>query len=134
MAIVLRPAAGAIRDRFGTRVTLLGILSTGAVTIGLLPVVSGSLALVLLTLGASATLAVWPVANAYIAEVALDDIQDAVVGITRTAYIGLDASGPIIVGILKHTGRLELAFYGIGGLLAVALIPAMLLPSSPSRE
>jgi len=134
VAIVLQPAAGAIRDRFGTRVTLLGILSIGAVTIGLLPVVSGSLALALLTLGASATLAVWPVANAYMAEVAPDEIQGAVVGTARTAYIGIGVSGPVIVGVLGDAGQLELAFFGIGGLLAVALIPAVLLPSSPSRE
>lgn len=134
VAIVFQPVAGAIRDQLGTRVTLIGVLVTSAVAIGTLPFVDSTFVLIGLTLGASATLAVWPVANAYMAEVAPDDIQGTVVGVTRTVYIGIGAAGPVVVGILGDRGQLDLAFLSIAGVLALAVIPTFLLPSTAAGE
>jgi MFS family permease len=127
-AVVIQPLAGAARDRVGTRRTM-SVLLVGAVGALLaLPVVEGHTGLVAVTLLASSQLAFWPIGNAYIVETVPSEAKGTGFGLVRTGFIGLGASGPVVVGALGDAGRFDGAFFLLAAIAAVVLVLARLLP------
>jgi MFS family permease len=127
-AVVIQPLAGAARDRVGTRRTM-SVLLVGAVGALLaLPVVEDRTGLVAVTLLASSQLAFWPIGNAYIVETVPSEAKGTGFGLVRTGFIGLGASGPVVVGALGDAGRFDGAFFLLAVIAAVVLVLARLLP------
>jgi len=116
--------AGAARDRFGTRPTLVAVLVGTAGFLAALPFVEGFAALVALTALLSVQLAFWPVGNAYVVEVVPDDIQGATVGLSRTAFLLVGAAGPTFVGVAADAGGFDEAFLALAALALLGVLPA----------
>ena len=123
-AIVVQPVAGAARDRFGTRPTLVAVLLLTASFLAALPFAEGLPALVGLTVLLSVQLAFWPVGNAYVVEVVPDDIQGTTVGLSRTVFLLVGAAGPTFVGVAADAGGFDEAFLALAGLALVGVVPA----------
>lgn len=123
-AVVVQPVAGAARDRFGARPTLVGVLVTTAALLAALPFVRGLVPVVLLTVLMSVQLAFWPVGNAYVVDVVPDEIQGTAVGLSRTLFLLVGATGPAFVGVAADAGRFDGAFLALAAVALVAVIPA----------
>lgn len=128
--ILLQPIAGAFRDRFGARITLVAVFTATAIALSALPFLEGLPALIVVTFFASIQLAIWPISNSYIVDVAPADVQGTVVGLARTAYLLFGAIGPIIIGIAADGGRFDAAIFGLAGLSLLGVLPAARLTDS----
>lgn len=131
-AIVVQPVAGIARDRFGARWTLVAALAVAAAALAALPFVAGLVPLVAVTVLLSSLLAFWPISNAYVVEAVPEDIQGATIGLTRTFYILVGATGSIFVGAAGDRGRFDEAFLVLAALTVVAIGLAIRL-SPPDR-
>jgi MFS family permease len=128
-AVVVQPVAGMVRDRFGARRTLVGILVSTALFLAALPFAAGLPALVAITVLLSVQLAFWPVGNSYVADVVPDDIQGTTVGLSRTFFLLVGAVGPTFVGVAADAGGFDEAFLALAGVALVGVLPASrLLP------
>jgi MFS family permease len=123
-AVVVQPVAGVARDRFGTRPTLVAVLVATALLLASLPFVDGLVALVGLTVLLSVQLAFWPVGNAYVVEAVPDDIQGTTVGLSRTVFLLVGATGPTFVGVAADAGGFDEAFLALAGLALLGVLPA----------
>jgi MFS family permease len=123
-AIVVQPVAGMVRDRVGARRTLVGILLSTALLLGVLPFARGLPALVALTVLLSVQLAFWPVGNAYVVDVVPDDIQGTTVGLSRTVFLLVGAAGPTFVGVAADAGGFDEAFLALAAMALVGVVPA----------
>lgn len=123
-AIVIQPVAGAARDRFGARRTLVGVLLATAVLLAALPFVRGTVPVVGLTVLLSVQLAFWPVGNSYVVDVVPDDVQGMTVGLARTCFLLVGATGPVFVGFAADLGSFDEAFLALAAVALVGVVPA----------
>lgn len=123
-AIVVQPVAGAARDRFGARLTLVCVLVATATLLAVLPVLDGFVALACLTVLLSVQLGFWPVGNSYLVDVVPDDIQGTTVGLARTVFLLVGATGPLVVGFAADRGYFDEAFLLLAGVALLAVLPA----------
>jgi MFS family permease len=126
--VVVQPIAGAARDRVGTRVTMTAILAGAVGALVALPLVETRTGILAVTPLASAQLAFWPIGNTYIVETVPDEAKGTGFGLVRTGFIGLGASGPVVVGALGDAGRFDAAFFLLAGVAAVVLALGQVLP------
>jgi MFS family permease len=126
-AVVVQPVAGMVRDRFGARRTLVGILVSTALFLAVLSFAEGLPALVTVTVLLSVQLAFWPVGNSYVADVVPDDIQGTTVGLSRTFFLLVGAAGPTFVGVAADAGGFDEAFLALAAVALVGVVPALRL-------
>lgn len=124
----IQPLVGILRDRFGSRRTL--VLIAGMLFIGLFALQVGETVfhIVLLTVLISHRNGLGVVTNTYIANALDDDIKGSGLGLLRTSWILTGALSPIFVGFLGDLGQLNTAFLVLGGITGVALILALFVP------
>jgi MFS family permease len=127
-AVVVQPIAGAARDRVGTRVTMTAILAGAVCALVALPLVESRAGILAVTLLASTQLAFWPIGNTYIVETVPEAAKGTGFGLVRTGFIGLGASGPVVVGALGDAGEFDAAFFLLAGIAAVVLALGQVLP------
>jgi ACS family hexuronate transporter-like MFS transporter len=127
-AVVVQPITGAARDRVGTRVTMTAILAGAVCALVALPLVRGRAGILAVTLLASTQLAFWSIGNTYIVEMVPDEAKGTWFGLVRTGFIGLGASGPVVVGALGDAGRFDAAVFLLAGIAAVVLALGQVLP------
>ncbi|AXG09401.1 MFS transporter [Haloplanus rubicundus] len=127
-AVVVQPIAGAARDRVGTRVTMTAILAGAVCALVALPLAESRAGILAVTLLASTQLAFWPIGNTYIVETVPDEAKGTGFGLVRTGFIGLGASGPVVVGALGDAGRFDAAFFLLAGVATVVLALGQVLP------
>jgi len=125
--VVVQPVAGIVRDRVGTRASLAAVTVTAAAVLASLTAVQGDVAVVAVTVLASAQLAVWPITNSYVVDVVPDDVQGMAVGLTRTVYLLVGAAGPVFVGFAGDVGRFDGAFLALAALALLATLPSLRL-------
>lgn len=123
-AVVVQPVAGAARDRFGARLTMVCVLVAAATLLAVLPFVDGVVALALLTVLLSVQLGFWPVGNSYLVDVVPDDIQGTAVGLARTVFLLGGATGPLVVGFAADRGFFDEAFLLLAAVALAAVVPA----------
>lgn len=128
--VLLQPLAGAFRDWFGARITLVAVFTATALALLALPFLEGLVPLIAVTFFASIQLAIWPISNSYIVDVAPPRVQGTVVGLARTAYLLFGAIGPIIIGIAADDGWFDAAIFGLAGLSLLGVLPAARLTVS----
>ncbi len=127
-AMVVQPVAGAGRDRFGTRPTLLVVSGTSGLVLATLPFVEGFNGLVLVTLAASVLLGVTPLTQTYLVNALPDDMKGSGLGLLRTVHVALGATGPLVVGVIADAGFFDEAFLLLaaaagGGLVLTLAVP-----------
>jgi MFS family permease len=123
-AILVQPVAGVARDRFGARSTLVGVLVATGLLLASLPFVRGFVPIVVLTVLLSVQLAFWPIGNSYLADAAPDDIQGMTVGLARTFFLLVGATGPTFVGFAADAGGFDEAFWTLAAVALLAVGPA----------
>lgn len=129
LGIAVQPLAGAAGDRFGARATLFTVVGLVAVGLLLLPHVDHPAGLIVLTVLLSGLLGTSPVAHAYLVDALDDELQGSGLGLLRTVYMVLAASGPLVVGALADRGFFDEAFLLLAGVIAGALALVLSLPS-----
>lgn len=126
---VVQPIAGSAADQFGDRQLFLVLAALTTVTLASLPFIQGLVPLTILTILLGVRAGLGPINNAYLVAVLPADVQGASYGLLRTAYLGLGATGSIIVGMFADAALFDEAFLFLAALIAVVFGFYFFLPS-----
>lgn len=129
---VVQFVAGVMSDHVGVRTTLAVFLGISTVALGTLTVVSGTAAIVVVTLLLSSMLAFWPVSHDYIVVALPDEIQGTSFGFIRTGYLSFAALGPSVVGFLGDADLFNESYLGLAVLCAVSAAICVSFPPPDS--
>lgn len=116
---VVQPFVGHVADRYGGRVTMLGLVAFSTGTLLALPFVAGRVALVVLVPLLGVRIAMGPVTSAYIVGALPEPIEGTGWGMLRTAFFALGATGSTVTGVFADAGLFDEAFLVLAGLTAV---------------
>lgn len=128
---VVQPLSGNAGDRYGYRPLLLAFAGVAALTVLVLPFVDGLGVLTVLAVLLGARAGVGPLNNAYLVAVLPDDVEGASYGLLRTVYLGLGATGSVVVGAFADADLFDEAFLFLAGLTALVFGLYVLLPARP---
>jgi MFS family permease len=127
-AIVLQPLAGIIQDAVGAKRTLSVAIGLFIIGLVVLPVLSGTIVLVLVTIVLAARTGNGVIVNTYLAEALPADVKGSGLGLLRTVWILIGTTGPTVIGIFGDQGLLQEAFYLLAVLAMIALIIVYFTP------
>ncbi|WP_394739972.1 MFS transporter [Natronococcus roseus] len=130
VGIAVQPAAGAGGDRFGYRPMLLIVAAVSTVVLLALPFAETLGSLLLVTTVASVLLGATPLTQTYLVNELPASVKGTGLGLLRTGYIALGATGPLIVGTVAEWGYFDGAFLGLGVIAGASLLLAILLPTA----
>jgi len=130
---IVQPLAGRAADRVGDRPLFLSLSALTTITLGLLPFVDGILTLGTLAVFLGVRAGLGPINNAYLVAILPDDVQGASYGFIRTVYLGIGATGSIVVGLFADADLFDEAFLVLAGLTAVAFVLYLFLPPRSSH-
>jgi MFS family permease len=128
IGVVVQPTAGASRDQFGTKTTLVVLLGMYSAGLLLLPFVHGVVALGLLTVLLTARSGVGVINNTFISASLPEEIKGSGLGLLRTVWILAGATSPFVVGFLGDAGYFEEAFLLLALLAGIATALALFVP------
>ncbi|SEW30710.1 MFS transporter [Natrinema salifodinae] len=129
VGIAVQPLAGAGGDRFGVRPMLFVVAGVSAGSLFALPLVDGPVALALVTTVASTLLGSTPLTQTYLVNQLPADAKGTGLGLLRTVYIGLGATGPFVVGTAADQGYFNEAFFGLAVIAGIGIAASLFLPS-----
>lgn len=129
VGIVVQPVAGAGGDRFGIRPTLLGVGSISMVALLALPFADTLPTIVLTTTVASTLLGSTPLTQTYLVNQLPRHVKGTGLGLLRTVYISLGATGPLVVGTVADLGYFDGAFFGLATVAGASILASLFLPS-----
>lgn len=124
---ILQPIAGASMNTYGPRPVLLVVLTTAVVSLGTLPFVTGLWVLVPVTVFLGSLGAYGTVTQTSISDALPEEMQGTGLGLLRTSWMLIGATGPVILGVLGDFGLFDegflmLAAIACGGLAITALV------------
>jgi len=128
VGIAVQPIAGAGGDRFGYRRTLVAVSAVATVGLLALPFVEGVPGLVAVTIVASALLGSTPITQTFLVNQLPADMRGSGLGLLRTGYIALGATGPLVVGAVADRGFFDGAFLGLAAIAAAAIVLSRYMP------
>ena len=128
VGVVVQPLAGAGGDRFGARRALFVVIAITAVALAALPFAEGTVTLALVTVVASVMVGATPLTQTFLVHALPDDMKGSGLGLLRTGYIALGATGPFVVGVLADAGYFDAAFWLLAALAAVAFALCWTIP------
>ena len=128
--IFVQPIAGAGGDRFGHRKTLIVVSGVAAGSLLLLPFVDSLVGLVSLTIVSSGLLGATPLTQTYLVNHLPADMRGTGLGLLRTTYIALGATGPVFVGIAADFGYFDGAFLGLAAISGGAILLSRFIPET----
>lgn len=128
VAVVIQPAIGLISDQFGYVPVLVTVITATVAAIVVLPITSGFLPLAGLTIVLGLQQGFWPVIHAHVLTHLPTEIQGSGLGLIRTVFILLAASGPTITGAIADVSSFDGAFLVLAGFGAVAAVLCLVLP------
>lgn len=126
--IAVQLASGTLGDRFGAKRSLVAVFVVAILSLVLLPLVDGLVALFLVTLGLSSILGFSPIVFPYLNAELPDDIQGSGLGLIRSIYMTIAAVGPVLMGALGEAGWFDEAFFILVAVAVVSLGFALLMP------
>ena len=116
------PLSGAIGDRFGTVVAILGAIGFAVVGLAIVLVApTVSVVLVGVIVFAVGLTGFWPVMTSYMMSVFPDASKGGDYGAIGTVYMGAGSLGPTFVGAASEYVAFTGAYIGLGGCLLVCL-------------
>lgn len=125
---VVQPVAGLSRDRFGSQFTLLVICLAYLLGMVALYFAVSFLHVVILTFFLSYRNGTGVITNTFIADTLPDEIKGTGLGILRTTWIAIGASGPIFVGYLGDLGILRSVILLLAAIVGVATVMTLFIP------
>jgi len=128
LGIVIQPFAGNAYDQVGARRSLLFIVGISGVGFALLPLVDGIAALVFVTVLIAVLVGRATIVLAYLTMSLSAEIQNTGLGIVRTVFFTLGATGPVIFGAIADRGYFDEVFFLLAGLSAVSVLVILRLP------
>lgn len=131
VGIAVQPIAGAGGDRFGYRPVLLVVSGVSAVVLLAVPFADALVSLLLVTTGASVLLGSTPLTQTYLVNELPAHVKGTGLGLLRTGYIALGATGPLFVGTVAEWGYFNEAFFGLAAVAGLGLLLTVLLPEGP---
>jgi predicted MFS family arabinose efflux permease len=123
VGIVIKPAAGAVSDRYPRLLVSIAGLLVAAGGLALI-VLASSLPLVALgtVLTAIGYKTQFPIADAAVIEAAPDDSVGGDLGAARAVFLTANAVGPGFVGVVADTASYALAFWALAGAFLLAAV------------
>ncbi len=128
--IFVQPLAGAGGDRYGHRRMLIAVALVATLSLVALPFVDSFAGLVGLTIVASTLLGATPLTQTYIVNHLPADMRGTGLGLLRTSYIALGATGPLVVGIIADVGYFDEAFLGLAAVAGAGILLARYMPTA----
>lgn len=128
LGILVKPVAGSAYDARGLRRSLPVVLVAITVSLVLIPLVEGLVALAAVTALASSVLGYGTITLTYLTDSFPDEVRGTGLGLLRTGYMLIGAGSPTVVGVLADAGYFDEAFFLLAGIAAVAGILALLVP------
>jgi MFS family permease len=123
VGMLVKPVAGRIGDRTRRAPVAAGALALGAVALGGLLAAETRLAVGGATaVFAAGLMAFPPVMQSYLMDVFPTASMGADLGLARSTYIGVGATGPAVIGFLAGVTGYRTAFVAIVGALALAAL------------
>lgn len=122
IAIGLQLLAGNCYDRYGPRSSLFVLVSVVVAMLAALPFVSSIPGLVVITMLLSCLEATASVVLPHLTAILPGEVQGSALGLTRTGYFMISASGPIVVGALADAGLFNEAFLMLSGIGLITLL------------
>lgn len=124
LATFVQPVTGALADRFGRFVVMVGTLGVATASLLVLTVAPSPLiAFVVVPVLGLGGHGFRPVRDAYLVETIPPSVGAGTLGIARTLMVGSGALAPAVVGYLSETAGFQVAF----GVLTVALLVGTVL-------
>jgi predicted MFS family arabinose efflux permease len=121
VGLAVKPAAGAVSDRFRRRsVAVIGLLVAAAALAAILLVDSRLAVAAGIVVFAVGYKTEFPVIDAILLDAAPDDGAGADLGAARTFFLGIGSLGPAFVGAVADALAFTVAFAALGALLVVA--------------
>lgn len=122
IGIFVQPLSGMGQDALGSRRTLFILF--GMVFVGMIALqfAHGVLLIALLTALLSCRGGIGVINNSHLSASLPDEIQGSGLGLLRTVWILLAASGPFLVGVLGDTGYFEEAFLSLAAIAGIGTV------------
>lgn len=108
--IAVQASIGIVTERFGAKRTLAATAGLSTLGLVVLPMGSAPIHFVLLTVLLSLQMGFWPVIAGYTIDRLPEATQGTSLGLIRTSYFVLGASGPFVVGIMADADLFDEAF------------------------
>jgi predicted MFS family arabinose efflux permease len=122
VGVVTQPVAGHAADQYGERRVILLVILLATVTLGVLPVFEGTLALAVLVPLLGVRIAIGPLVSAFIVRVLPQSIQGTGWGFLRTVFFGVGATGSTMLGLFADAGLFDLGFLVLAGLTGLTAV------------
>lgn len=119
---VVMPISGIVADTFSARSTLGFVISMSMVALVLFPFASGIPQVVVVTVMFTSIYGVITIAVTELTNSIPSDMRGVGLGILRTAYILLAASGSVVVGTFAELGHFNEAFFVLAVPTGVAVV------------
>lgn len=121
IGIAIKPASGALSDRFPRRLVSTGGMLLGAVALGAVVLADSHVMLALATVAfAVGYKSQFPVIDAILMDGAPDDNMGGDLGAARALFLGVGSLGPTYVGYVAQVADYTAAFAGLVACLVVA--------------
>ncbi|WP_096389862.1 MFS transporter [Halopenitus persicus] len=128
LGIVSKLAAGSAYDVYGIRRSLPVALGFGAVGIGMLALVEGTLAVAAATVVASGMLGYATITLTALTGAFPETVQGTGLGLLRTGYMGVGAVAPTVIGVLADADYFTEAVLLLALVAGVAALIALRIP------
>ncbi|QHS17701.1 MFS transporter [haloarchaeon 3A1-DGR] len=128
LGIVSKLAAGSAYDAYGIRRSLPVALGFGAVGIGMLALVEGTLAVAGATVVASGMLGYATITLTELTAAFPETVQGTGLGLLRTGYMGIGAGAPTVIGVLADADHFTEAILLLALVAGVAALFALRIP------
>jgi predicted MFS family arabinose efflux permease len=120
---------GALADRFGERVVLVGLSAVGVPFLAAVPFVEGFVPVAILSFLLGTRLGIAAVTNAYVIAVLPDAVRGTAWGALRAVFFLLGAGGSTVVGAMADADLFAESFYLLAALTAAATLLFVFLPT-----
>lgn len=122
LGIVIQPLAGAAYDRFGIRRTLPVFLGGAAMALIALPVTTGLIPVLGLTVFLAGMMSNIAVTMPFLTDELPSEIQGTGLGVLRTGYMMIGAISPTLFGSLADVGLFDEAFWLLAVLVGLIFV------------
>lgn len=129
---VLQLLTGPLADRYGYRYLLAGVAAASVVPLLLLPLATGLLPILAITLLFGLRFVAAPLTNSYVVRVLPEDVRGTAWGFVRSAFFAVGAMGSTVVGALADRGLFDESFLLLAGVTVLAAVCYARLPPRES--
>ncbi len=128
VGVAIKPLSGIAYDRIGIRRSIAMIAGVSGIALAVLPLVEGTVPLILITLLIAPILGSGTITQSYIIEMLPEETKGTGLGIVRTSGMTLAAMSPAIFGVLADRGFFDEVFLTLAVCAAVMVLFVVRIP------